>query len=81
MNKQQALAEHAAAVRAPEDFIAGILEADSDAELEIYRAGLVAWIGQSLQAVGAALCANGQRVAGAKAQARGRAAEAEWPPR
>ena len=79
-NKQQRLAEHAAASRAPQDFIVGILEAETDAELEIYRVGLVALIGQSLQAVGAALACRGQRVEGAKAAARGRAAEAEWPP-
>lgn len=77
MDKQK-LAELAAAARAPEDLIAGILESESNAELEIYRVGLAAWIGQNLQALGEALARRGQRVDGARVSAAGRQAASEW---
>lgn len=77
MNKQ-ALAELAANARAPQDLIAGILEAETAAELEIYRRGLEAFIGQKAQDLADVLEARGQRRPAAALRARGRAAEAAW---
>lgn len=64
--------------RAPQELIDAILAADSDAELAIYRDGLIALLGQKIQRVADALEARGQRVQAARARATGRAAEAEW---
>lgn len=53
-----------------------ILAADDPETLQLAARGLLAIAGRQLQAIGAALAARGDRVGGAKTQARGRSVEA-----